>query len=235
MTTVAGTATEARRPRTGRLRFVGRRSFRLLLLAAVTAAITLPVVATSALFNSTTATQTARFASGTVTLTSNLAGACNVTNMLPGATPSPCTLTVTYSGSGPAYLGLDVLIETQAGNGGTKLYNPPDASHALQVTVTSTSPTVTYAVPTTATTCPTSAPAGSSCYELDSELVSTAAFTTTTGPITFTATASLPAATTTGYRGGAAQVILRAHAAQSAQNSVAGCIAGSICPSAHWN
>ncbi|MGH7749898.1 MAG: hypothetical protein ACREQ5_34790, partial [Candidatus Dormibacteria bacterium] len=164
---------------------------------------------------------------------SNVSGACGVVNMLPGASPPPCTLTATYGGSLPAYLGLDVLIETQAGNGGTTLYNPSDSSHDLQVTVTSTTPSASYTIPATVTTCPSGAPSGSTCYELDNELVSASPLTSSSPTVTFSTTVSLPSTTTTGYRGGAAQVVLTAHATQSGNNSAAVCTVGLTCSSVH--
>ena len=187
-------------------------------------------------FTTTKSTQTSStFSSGTVSLTNNVTGACGVANMLPSAAPAACTLKATYGGSLPAWVSVNVLIETQAGNGGTKLYNPSDSAHDLQVTLTSTSPTVTYAVPVTATTCPGGAPSGSTCYELDNELVSAMPVTSSSSATTFTVAVSLPAGTTTGYRGGAAQVVLTAHAAQSGNNAATGCTAGQTCAAAHWS
>src|SRR2546423_1499413 len=72
-----------------------------------------------------------------------------------------------------------------------------------------------YRVPSTATTGPGGAPSGSTCYELDNELVSTSAVTSAV--VTFSVSVSLPATSATGYQGGTAQVILTAHAVQ-AQN-----------------
>ena len=181
--------------------------------------------------------QTDSVASGTLTLSSNVTGACNATAMLPGSAPAPCTLAATFSGSAPAYLGVDITVETQAGIGGTPLYNPGDAAHDLQVAITSTTPSVTYTVPATSTTCPNGAPGGSTCYELDDELLSTSAFAAAppSSSVTFSTTASLPSGATTGYRGGSAQVIERVHAAQAAYNSTGGCTAGTTCLAVTWN
>ena len=116
-------------------------------------------------------------AAGTVTLTDSAVANCPISNLLPNGTAIACTVTATYAGSAAAYLAVNVLIETQAGGGGTRLYNPGDSANDLQVTITSSNPTVTYGVPTTATTCPGGAPSGSACYELDNDLVSTSAVT----------------------------------------------------------
>jgi hypothetical protein len=127
--------------------------------------------------------------------------------------------TATYSGSASAYLAIDILIETQAGTGGAKLYNPSDSSHDLQVTLTSTTPTVTYTDPTTSTTCPGGAPSGSTCYELDDELVATTAFSATS-TIGFSVSVKLPTSSATGYQNGAAQIILTTHGVQSKNNTL---------------
>jgi len=158
------------------------------------------------------------FTAGTVTLANGAVANCPVSNLLPGSAPVTCSFTATYAGSAAAYLAVNVLVETQAGSGGTRLYNPGDPANDLQVTVTSTSPSVTYTVPTSATTCPGGAPAGSSCYELDNELVSTSAVTS--AAVTVGVSVSLPADSATGYQGGAAQVILTTHAVQSKNNTL---------------
>jgi hypothetical protein len=187
-------------------------------------------------FSATSTRQSDSFSAGKVTQTNDLTGVCAVSNLLPNAVQSACTLKVQYTGGKPAYLGLDVLIETQAGSGGTKLYNPADGSHALQVSITSTSPSVTYTLPATATSCPITAPAGSTCYALAKELVSTTAFTNASPQVTFTTRFSLPTTSTTDYQGGAAQIVLTAHATQSANNgSVGGCTAGQTCTGVSWS
>jgi hypothetical protein len=179
--------------------------------------------------------QVTSLAAGTVTLDSDTSGTCTVASMMPGSMPSPCSLTGTYSGSTPAYLAVDVTIETQSGNGGTTLYNPSDSGHDLQVAISSTSPSVSYTVPVTATTCPGSAPSGSTCYGLDNEIASLTPFTSASGPVTIHTTVSLPANSTPRYRGGAAQVILSVHAAQSGNNSATGCTAGETCDAVRWS
>jgi hypothetical protein len=157
-------------------------------------------------------------AAGTVTLTDSAVANCPISNLLPNGTATACTFTTTYAGSAAAYLAVNVLIETQAGGGGTRLYNPGDSANDLQVTITSSNPSVTYGVPTTATTCPGGAPSGSACYELDNDLVSTSAVTS--AAVGFSVSVKLPSGSATGYQGGAAQVIVTTHAAQSASNTL---------------
>jgi len=176
--------------------------------------------ATFGLYSSKPSAETNSFTAGTVTLTNNVTGACTTTNMAPGDSPAACTLGLTYSGSLSAYLAVDVVIETQAGTGGTNLYNPPGSNNGLTVSITDNQGTpVTYPVPTTATTCPGGAPGGSACYELDNELLGTSAYTNGATD-TISTSVTLPLAAGNGYQGGAAQVILTAHAVQSKNNTL---------------
>jgi hypothetical protein len=158
------------------------------------------------------------FGAGTVTVRDSAIASCPVSGLLPNGTASTCTFTATYSGSAAAYLAVDVLIETQAGAGGSKLYNPADSGNDLQISITSTSPSVTYTVPTTSTTCPGGAPSGSTCYELDDELVATTAFTS--AAVAFSIAVKLPTSSTAGYQGGTAQIMLTTHAVQSGNNTL---------------
>ena len=185
-----------------------------------TAALALSCLVTNGtlgLFSASAAGGHNSFTAGTVALANSDVANCPVSNLLPGSAPVACGFTSTYAGSA-AYLAVNVLIETQAGSGGTRLYNPADSTGDLQVSVTSSSPSVTYTVPTSATTCPAGAPAGSSCYELDNELVSTGAVTGAV--VTFSVSVRLPSSSATGYQGGAAQVTLTTHAVQSKNNTL---------------
>lgn len=188
-------------------------------LATTGAASTMVAGTTFGFYSSKPGAESNSFTSGTVTLASTVTGACTVSALAPGDAPAACTFNTTYSGSLSAYLAVDVLVETQAGSGGTVLYNP-GGSNGLTVAVTDNqSSPVTYVVPTTATTCPGGAPSGSTCYELDNELLGTSAFTNGATDVISTAV-TLPAAAGNGYQGGAAQVILTAHAVQSKNNTL---------------
>jgi hypothetical protein len=201
------------------------------LLALVVALSLTATAVTLALFSAASASEADSFAAGAVTLVNSAITTCPVSGLLPGASPQTCTFTATYSGSASAYLAADVLIETQAGSGGSKLYDPSDSANDLAITITSSSPSVTYTAPTSPTTCPGSAPGGSTCYELDNELVATTAFSS--AAVTFSVAAAVPATSTTGYQGGAAQIILTTHAVQSGGGNALSCTttpaAGSPC------
>ena len=212
---------------------------RLLLAAASSAALATLATAvagvTLSLFSATASTPIDRFDGGSVSLTTDMSGTCSVTNLLPGTTSQPCSLGVTYSGSVPAYLALDILIQTQSGTGGLSLYTPADPTHALGITVVDNQvPPVSYSVPTIATTCPLSAPPASTCYALANELVSLSGLVSGTS-ITLSTAVTLPAASTNGYQGGSVQIIERVHAAQSSNNgSTNGCSVGQPCFSLSW-
>jgi hypothetical protein len=208
-----------------RIRQVGAQPVRRPSLLAVTglavsaAAASLLVTGfTFGLINASMSSGSNSLAAGTVTLTDSAVANCPIGDLLPNGTATACTFTATYAGSAAAYLAVNVLIETQAGGGGTRLYNPGDSANDLQVTITSSNPSVTYGVPATATTCPGGAPSGSACYELDNELVSTSAVTS--AAVGYSVSVKLPSGSATGYQGGAAQVIATTHAAQTASNTL---------------
>jgi hypothetical protein len=198
-----------------------RRAFPLVSVSLLTAAVALSLSVTGVTFGRYSSSETSgsnSLTAGIVTLTNSAIANCPVSNLLPNGTPSTCTFTATYAQPVSAYLAVNVLIETQAGSGGTRLYNPSDAGNDLQVTMTSSNPSVTFTVPTSSTTCPVGAPSGSACYELDNELVSTNTFTS--AAVSFAVSVKLPTTSVTGYQGGAAQIILTTHAVQSRNNTL---------------
>jgi hypothetical protein len=219
-----------------RIRQVGalvRRPWVLAVIGLAVSLVAASLIATGSTFgllSSSMPSGSNSLAAGAVTLTDSAVANCPKSNLLPNGTATVCTFTATYAGSTAAYLAVNVLIETQAGGGGTRLYNPGDSANDLQITITSSTPTVTYGVPTTATTCPGGAPSSSACYELDNELVSTSAVAS--AAVGFSVSVKLPSGSTADYQGGAAQVIVTTHAAQSASNTLsctATPAAGSAC------
>lgn len=220
-----------------RIRHVGtylvRRPWLLAVIGLAVSAVAVSLIVTGVTFGLLSASRTSginSLAAGAVTLTDSAVANCPVSNLFPNGIATTCTFTATYSGPTPAYMAVNVLIETQAGGGGTRLYNPGDSASDLRVTVTSSNPAVTYGVPASATLCPGGAPSGSACYELDNELVSTSAVTS--AAVGFSVSVNLPSGSTAGYQGGAAQIILTTHAVQSASNTLsctATAVAGLSC------
>ena len=193
--------------------------------------------ATFGFFSATASSSSSSFSAGTVTLGNVAGGSCGIpaTGVLPDGVAHSCTLSATYGGSVDAYLGLDILIETQAGPGGRYLYDPTDSAHDLQVTVSSTSPAVTYDIPATAlANCPSGAPLNSVCYEAD-DLVSQTPFHLGDPAVDFTADLTIPTSSTTDYQGGSAQVYITAHAAQSSNNAAIGSCSGGQDCSGNWS
>ncbi len=219
-----------------------------LVLVAVAAVASTSVGVTFAIYSARPTVETNTFTAGTVSATNVVTGACATTNMVPGDSAS-CSLATTYNGTLSGYMALDVFIAAKKNNialGGsaTELYNPGDATNEAQISVSSTTPTVNYVVaggsPTnfgTAVSCTGTSPDGvdynasgyTKCYLLSNLLVSATAFAS--GTVTFATGLSLPTAQPNTYQGGAAVVVLSAHAVQSRNNAI-NCTAGGTTPTA---
>jgi hypothetical protein len=158
---------------------------------------------------------------GSVSFGAPVQSTCNYAHMVPGDSIGPCTLAVTYNGTISAYEALSVLIETKAGTGaGARTLYDPSTGNGLTMTVKDNqgSP-VTYTLPTTVTACPVTAPAGSTCYELDHELVSTTPVSNP-NPVTFKLSPVFASATKNPYQGGTASVIFTVNAVQAPANPI---------------
>lgn len=222
-----------------------------LTLVALAAVASTSAGVTFAIYSNRPTSETNTFAAGTVSLTSVVTGACaaSTNNMAPADTAT-CTLATTYAGTLSGYMALDVFIATQknttaGGGSATNLYNPADATNEAQITVSSTTPTVSYIVaggsPTSlgaAISCPgavTSLDGNNystgydKCYLLSNLLVSATAFAS--GTVTFTTGISLPSGQPNTYQGSSAVVVLGAHAVQSRNNAI-NCTAGGTSPTA---
>jgi hypothetical protein len=221
---------------------IGRRVPRLGVIAAAIAAAAIAAGVTYAVFSLTAAGGASSFSAADVTLAQSAVHTCVVTGLAPGdastgwTQPGPkdqCSFTVTYAGSAPAFLGLDVSFAgTQAGSdpngvlpGAAGLYD--SSATGLQVLIRDAQSTpVTYMNGTVLGGAATSgADAGAS-----NLLVSTTPATTGT-TVTFTVDYLLPASTTNAYEHAASSVTLTVHAAQAGNNgSAASCTAGRVCP-----
>lgn len=233
-------------PSARKLRLMGG----LALAVAVAALISSLALASGFLTVGGAGTGSASTSSVTLSPDTSATHACHYTDVVPGDLPgtASCTFSVSYSSvdnAVSAYVALSILVETQAGPaaGALTLYHPTGSSQGsgLTMTVTSASPAVSFTVPTTVTSCPTStspwgaAPAGSTCYELDTEPVSTRAISSPS-TVTFTLTPDFPTSVKNPYQGGGADVQLVAQAVQSEDNTLAcspAAVAGQPCnPSA---
>ncbi len=184
---------------------------------------------------------------GTVTLSSPSRVTCTVTHMTPGDTQAStgqvaCTLTVTYGGSLPGYLALDVTIASAgAGSdpnhvltGAPGLYD--GTATGLQVLVKDNQATPTLymnaggSTPTPGTHLGGAATTPGSATATGTDLlVSKTAFTSGQS-VTFTVDYTLPLGATNAYDGAGTTITLAAHAVQSQGNgSVAACTVGHQC------
>jgi len=208
-------------------------------VAIVVALAGIATASTYGWFSAQVPSQSAMLTTGTLRLGESAVHTCTVTNLLPGDASTgegrskmQCSFTVTYNGTMPAYLGLDVSIA------GTKLGTDPNGNVAgsylydsspagLQLLIRDNqSPQVTYMSGTTLGGSPTS---GSS-PDSGVLLVSTTPFTNGNS-VTFTVDYSLPSTTTNAYQDASSSVTLTADAAQAANNgSTAGCTPGQVCP-----
>ena len=265
---VGATATRRRRhPQRGL-----RRASVIVALVAVSA---IAATVTVGILTAASPTQSSSFAAGAVAYGSTASSVCRVgagsgasaPALLPGDassgwTPSPgvdapCDLSVTYHGTTPAYLGVDVLIASRAGTppasapAGTvpaTLFDGSSTGLQLRVTdtVNGTAPYVdgvTYRAqgasgPATPLA-PVACPAGYSgtvdtCYLVTDLLVRATPFTDGQSD-TVVVNYQLPATSTSGYQNSSASVVITVHAVQAGGNplpaspSSTACVATAQC------
>jgi hypothetical protein len=245
-------AVVAQRERGKRRRLSKRFVFLVSYVLSLGAVAALVAGASFGMFSATASSSTSTFSSGTVTLGQSASTTCSVSPLAPGAgtsagggTPTnatelQCSLTVSYSGNVPAWLGLDVSIaSTHAGSdpytgltGAPGLYD--GTATGLQVLIKDG--TTTYMdsdgspTGTTAGTFLGGSAATGASPSVSDLLVSTTPFTSLSGPVTFTVDYSLPSGSTNAYMGAASSITLTAHAVQSGNNgSTSLCTAGRVC------
>jgi len=219
-----------------RKRRVGRAA---VAVGIVTAVLALTVGVALAFFGDTS-TSSNNLALGTVALNvgSSPSSTCTYNSLNPGdlTGSKACALSVTYTGSISAFVSLDVLIETKAGSGaGARTLYDPTTGKGLTFSISDNGGN-SFTVPTIATTCPT-APAGSTCYELDYELAASGPTNltfSTADVVTWTVTPVFPKGAGNPYQGATATLTLTAQAVQAPGNPLpAGCNTSTIgqsCP-----
>lgn len=205
-------------------------------LTAIIAAGSLTLGVTMALFSATDTSGTNTFASGTVEVGPDGASTtCAVTGMAPGDSSTgwgsgsrsltPCNYKVKYTGSEPAYLAVDILIDA----GTTPLYTA--AASGLQMRVGAGA--VTFMDGTSYTRMdgtPSAVTAGTPVTNL--LLSTTAAQTGET--VQFDVDYLLPTIAPNALQGGSASVSLTFHAVQAANQSTGSCVAGHQCSALSW-
>ncbi len=198
-------------------------------VATIGAAATLAAGMTFGLFSATETSSGNAFTAGTVTVGTGTPTSvvCTITNMVPGDSSAgapigskadaSCTYNVKYTGSAPAWLGVDVAIS----NGSTALYDGTATGLQLYLKdansvtyLTSTAPTAGSTFKTAGGTA-TSLPVGTTA----DLLVNTTAAASNTAA-SFTLDYALPVASGNTYQGGSTTVTLTFHAVQSGNNAL---------------
>jgi hypothetical protein len=200
-------------------------------ISTVAAAGMLVAGTTLGLFSATnTQTGTNSFTAGTVSQGSAATTTCTITNMVPGDSSSgyvsppsgrtnpqsaPCTFAVTYTGSAPAYIGVDVAV------GGTSLYDGTANGLQLQVKDGTTNYTTAGALNGTADLLFSTTPDAGASNTVH----------------TVTVNYALPTAAPNGYQGLNTTLTITVHSVQSGNNNFVGaCTAGNTCgTAANWS
>lgn len=207
-------------------------------LLALLALGSLALSTTMALFSDSKTSSTQSISAGTVTLGDGAADVtCNISVLMPGdsstgygsgsADRTKCEFNVEYTGSGSAWLGVDVSVT----NGGTALYSA--TSQGLQLKVKSGSVSIvdgtSYSAESTGAS--TTLNAGT---PLQRVLLSTTPATAGTA-VPVTIDYMLPLLSPNSFQGGSVSVTLTVHAVQSANQPIGSCVAGRPCTAISWS
>lgn len=213
-----------------------RRFRRLASIVLVTASAGLALVGTSALFTDSETNQSDAFATGTVTVGLGATSTtCNVTELAPGdsssgygsgsASRTTCTYNVKYTGSLPAYLGVDVNVA----NGVTPMFTGTASGLQLQVATSDGVSVVNGTAYKNQAGSDVTVVAGTQV----SNILVTSTPAVTNDEVTFTVDYLLPLAAPNSLQASSSSVQLTFHAVQSA-NQVTSCVAGRQCTSINW-
>lgn len=207
-------------------------------LLALLALGSLVLSTTMALFSDFKTSSTQTISAGTVTLGDGATDVtCNITTLMPGDSSSgygagsadraTCEFNVEYTGSGTAWLGLDVSVN----NGATALYS--GTAQGLQLKVKSGAVTfvngTTYSAESTgaATTLVAGTP-------VERMLFSTSAASTNTA-VPVSIDYMLPLASPNSFQGGSVTITLTVRAVQSSNQPIGACVAGRPCTAVSWS
>jgi hypothetical protein len=149
--------------------------------------------------------------------------ACSYASLLPGdlTGAATCALSVTYTGSIPAFLSLTVQVQAAAGAGGTPLYNGSDTGG---LTLAISDGHHAYTTPTGPGTAGGSCPATFTCWTAANDLAASYTHGTPSlefsngDALTVTVTPLFPGTVGNAYRGGSATVTLSVQAVQEPAN-----------------
>lgn len=207
-------------------------------LLAVMALGSLAMSTTMALFSDSKTSSTQEISAGTVTIGDGASDVtCNVNTLMPGdsstaygsgsADRTKCEFNLEYTGSGSAYIGVDVAIT----NGSTVLYS--GTASGLQFKIRSGAVSfvngTSYSAESTGAS--TTISAGT---PVENMLLSTTAATNGT-VIPVSIDYMLPLASPNSFQGGSVSVVLTVHAVQSSNQSIGSCVAGRPCSALAWS
>jgi len=192
---------------------------------ATGAALLMTGVAVAALGASSSGTGSPPASSVAMSISTPATHVCTYPSLVPGdlTGSATCTMSVTYTGSIPAYLSLTVALQSKSGLGGIPLY---DGTNITGLTLAISDGHSKFTVPTGLGTTGGSCPSGSTCWTAANDLAAqyekgTATLTLKKGDsVTFTVTPRLPKTVGNRYQGGAATMTLIAQAVQAAANSL---------------
>jgi len=207
--------------------------------AVLTAAGLVTGLASATLTATGSGTGSAAAGSVAVSLNSAATHTCAYGSLLPGGLTgaATCALSVTYTGTLPAFLSLTVQVQAKAGQGGAPLYTGDGGGLTLSVSDGHRSFTVPSGPGVTGGSCP----AGFTCWTAANDLAAwyggdgapNLTFPAGT-PVTFTVTPGFARTTGNSFQGGTAAVTLTAQAVQAAGNALpSGCgiaTIGQPCP-----
>jgi hypothetical protein len=177
-----------------------------------------------------TGTGSATVGSVSLAVNSPATTTCSYTNLLPGdlTGTETCALSVSYTGTGTAYVSLTIAVQSNAGSGvGAKTLFDPNDNDGLLLSITDG--TSSFSVPTGSGTTAGCTPMGSTCWTESNDLAawyssgpSTAhlAFTSTSPAVTWTVTPLFTTTVGNAYQGASATLTLTATAVQTEGNTL---------------
>lgn len=165
-------------------------------------------------------------ASGHVSLRVNAASSttCHIANLVPGdsPTPTPCRFSVTYTGTVPAYVALNVMVDSTSSRTGHALY---DSGRADGITFVISDGHHTFSSPRTPGQSGGSCPRGRTCWSVANELAAwyqgsnaNLIFNHDSAPVTWTETVLVPKSLSNEFQGASANLVLTAQAVQVSSN-----------------
>ena len=163
---------------------------------------------------------------GNVSLHVNAASTttCHISNLVPGdsPTPTPCRFSVSYTGTVPAYVALNVMVDSTSSHSGHTLY---DAGRPDGITFVITDGHHTFSSPTGPSQTGGSCPRSFTCWNVANEIAAWyqgsnahLVFTRDSPAVTWTENVLVPTSLGNEFQGAGANLVLTARAIQATSN-----------------